>query len=269
MTALVDTSTATVTSAGRRTVAPVPFRRVLAVEARKMFDTRSGFWLMASIVIASLIATGAVIVFAPEREQTYATFGTAVGFPMSVILPMVAILAVTGEYSQRTALTTFTLVPQRGRVVAAKAICAVAVGVVSMLVAFLVGALGNVVGTAIAGVDQTWNLSATDLVGVVAGNVLGLLVGFTLGVLLRSSAAAIVAYFVFMLVLPSALGMLAAYQQWFRDLRPWVDFEFARSALFNGRLGGEYLAHLGVASAIWLLLPLVVGLRLVLRSEVK
>ena len=35
----------------RADVQPVPFSRVINVELRKMFDTRSGFWLMSSIVI--------------------------------------------------------------------------------------------------------------------------------------------------------------------------------------------------------------------------
>ena len=55
-----------------------------------MFDTRSGFWLMASIVITSVLATGAVILFAPDDELTYSTFAAAIGFPMAVILPMIA-----------------------------------------------------------------------------------------------------------------------------------------------------------------------------------
>ncbi len=46
-------------------------------------------------------------------------------------------------------------------------------------------------------------------------NVLGMLMGFMLGVLFRSSAAAIVGYFVYSLVLPVALGALAAFQEWF------------------------------------------------------
>ena len=50
-----------------------------------------------------------------------------------------------------------------------------------------------------------------------------LLIGFTLGVLIRNSPAAIVGYFVYSLVLPGALGTLAAFQEWFRDLQPWVD----------------------------------------------
>ena len=101
--------------------APIPFRRVAGVELRKMFDTRSGFWLMASILIAALLATGAVILFAPDDQISYGVFATAFGFPMAVILPMIAILSVTSEWSQRSGLTTFTLVPRRGRVIAAAA----------------------------------------------------------------------------------------------------------------------------------------------------
>ena len=95
-----------------------------------MFDTRSGFWLMASILITSVLATAAIIVFAPDDQQTYDNFAAAVGIPMTIILPIIGILAVTSEWSQRSGLTTFTLVPHRGRVLWAKFIAAVGVGVV-------------------------------------------------------------------------------------------------------------------------------------------
>jgi ABC-type transport system involved in multi-copper enzyme maturation permease subunit len=249
--------------------APIPMTRVLAVELRKMFDTRAGFWMLASIGILSLLATAGVILFAPESEQTYETFATAFGFPMAVILPMIAVLSVTGEWSQRTALTTFTLVPSRGRVIAAKAIGAGLVGVVSMAVAGLIGALGNVVGTAISGVPTTWNVSLPEFSMIVLANVLGMAVGFMLGVLFRSSPGAIVGYFVFSLVLPGISGALASAQQWYRDAMPWFDFNYAQSALFNGLPSAEEWAHLGVAALIWLVVPLAIGLRLVLRAEVK
>ena len=188
----------------------IPMTRVVSVELRKMFDTRSGFWLMASIVIASVLATGAVVLFAPDREITYNTFAAAIGFPMAVILPMIAILSVTSEWSQRSGLTTFTLVPHRGRVIRAKVVSAVTVAVVSMLIAFAVGAIGNLVGTAITGTSLVWDITLTEAAYIVLGNVLGLLIGFMLGVLVRNSAGAIVAYFVYSLLLPTVLGLLAA-----------------------------------------------------------
>ena len=50
---------------------------------------------------------------------------------------------------------------------------------------------------------------------------------------------------------------------------PWVDFNYAQSRLFEGVPNAEEWAHLGVASLIWLVVPLALGLWLLLRSEVK
>ena len=62
---------------------PIPLTRITAVELRKMFDTRSGFWLIASIAITALLATGGVILWAPDGDLTYSTFATAIRFPVS------------------------------------------------------------------------------------------------------------------------------------------------------------------------------------------
>lgn len=268
-TTLEPTAAATGRARVRTEHAPISTSRLLAVELRKMFDTRSGFWLLASVAITATIATAATIVFAPEDQLTYEAFASAVGFPMAVILPMIAILSVTSEWSQRTGLTTFTLVPNRGRVIGAKLTCAVGIGVVSMLVAAAIGAVGNVVGTAVAGVDTTWNVSVEEFAYIVLANVLGLLVGFMLGVVIRSSPGAIVGYFVYSLVLPGASSALAEFQEWWRENGPWLDFNYASSRLFEGSMTGEHWAQLGVAASFWLVLPLVVGLVLVMRTEVK
>ena len=61
----------------------IPLSRIVTTELRKMFDTRSGFWLMASIGILALLATGAVVAFSSERGMTYSSFATAIGFPMT------------------------------------------------------------------------------------------------------------------------------------------------------------------------------------------
>jgi ABC-2 type transport system permease protein len=95
------------------------------------------------------------------------------------------------------------------------------------------------------------------------------MVGFMLGVLIRSSAGAIVAYFVYSFLLPTLSMLLASSQAWFKDLQPWVDFNFAQSALYNGSLTAQQWAHLGVTGVIWLVVPTVVGVAMVLRSEVR
>jgi ABC-2 type transport system permease protein len=239
------------------------------VELRKMFDTRSGFWLMASIVITSVLATGALILFAPDDALTFGNFAAAIGAPMTVILPIIGLLAVTSEWSQRSGLTTFTLVPHRGRVLGAKFLASIAVGVVAMVIALVVGTLGTLVGSLVTGQDPVWNATVGEFLLIVLGSVLGMLFGFTLGVVIRNSAGAIVGYFVYTLVLPPLLGLLAMNQQWFADLQPWVDYNFAPTALFEGSLTGEQWQQLAVAGTLWFLVPLAIGLAVVRRAEVK
>ncbi len=255
--------------AARRTVRPIPTRRLVAVELRKMFDTRAGFWLMASVGIVSVLATAAVIIWAPDEAITLETFSTAIGMPLSVVLPIIAILSITGEYSQRTGLTTYTLVPWRGRVMASKLVVTLAIGVVSMLLALGIGALGNLLGSAITGLDPVWDITVETFSYIVLANILSMLMGFMLGVLFRSSAGAIVGYFVYSLVLPVAFGTLAAFQGWFSDLQPWVDVQFAITRLFDQTMTAEYWQQLGVTTLVWLWIPLALGLRAVLRAEVK
>ncbi len=248
----------------------IPFTRIVAVEIRKMFNTRSGFWLMASVGIVSAIATLSVIAFVPDDGITFGTFGGAIGFPLGFMLPIIAILSVTSEWSQRTGLVTFTQVPNRGAVVMAKMASAVLVGLVAVPLAFVIGALGNLVGAALNGIDPVWDLGFREFMLFLFGNGLGLLIGFMFGALFRNTPAAIVGYFVYSLMLPIILGFLAAFQQWFKDIQPWIDFNQAQLPLFDGdSISGEQWAQLGTSGVIWLVIPLAIAIRVIMRSEVK
>ena len=270
MTATIAPTSTTSTTSTRRTAPPIPTVRLVKVELRKMFNTRSGFWMLVSIGVLSVLAAGSVLVFAPDSDVTYTTFVRAIGFPMSVILPMIAILAVTSEWSQRSGLTTFTLAPSRERVIGAKAAATLVVGLGSMAVALTVGVLGNLAGSALAGVDTVWDMSLSTASQMVLGNLVGMAIGFTLGVVLRNSAGAIVGYFVVSLVMPGILVLLAQVRPWFEDLQPWVDWNETQVVLFEGATNtGEEWAMLASTTMIWIVLPLVVGLLPLRRAEVK
>ena len=99
-----------------------------------MFDTRAGFWLQA---IVGLLTAGVVVLFCdphPRRGRaSYATCSASRSRPRAILLPIVGILLVSSEWSQRTNLITFTLVPQRMRVMNAKLVAGVLVGVVVLI----------------------------------------------------------------------------------------------------------------------------------------
>ena len=268
LTAAPDVATAAARPA-REVPAKIPFARILQVELIKMFDTRSGFWLMIGIAASAVIATGAVIAFAPDDQIVYDNFGAAVGVPMVFLLPVMAILSVTSEWSQRSGLTTFTLVPNRSRVLGAKAIVAMAVGAVSIGVALAIGAVGNLIGAGIAGVDPVWDITLTQALTLTFANVMNLMIGFMLGVLIRNSPGAVVGYFVYGFVLPPLTMLLAQLNGWWEDKQPWLDYNYAQGPLYDGEMTSTDWAHLAVSGTIWLLVPLAIGLFLVRRSEVK
>ena len=98
---------------------------------------------------------------------------------------------------------------------------------------------------------------------------LSLLFGFMLGVVIRNSVGALVAYFVYQFLLPTLSLILAASQPWFRKLQTWADFDHAQSALFNGALTSQQWAQLAFTGTIWLIIPMTIGLMLVMKAEVK
>ena len=266
----IETDVGTSNTPSRRVAQSIPTTRLIKVELRKMFNTRSGFWMLISIGVLSILATGAVLIFAPDSDINYDSFTVAIGYPMSVILPMIAILGVTSEWSQRGGLTTFTLVPSRGHVIRAKAIATVLVGIGSTAATFAIGALGNLLGSAATGTDLVWDVSLTHAGQVVLANVVAMAIGFTLGVVLRNSVAAIVGYFVISLVLPLILGLLASARDGFAKLQPWIDINFTQWELLGGMTNTrEEWAMLTTTTALWIVAPLAIGWVLLRRSEVK
>ena len=269
MSATTIDAPATSASGTGPAITGIPFRRLLSVERRKLFDTRSGLWLLIGIVALSLIATAATILFGHRDELKYGSFAQAVGIPTTVILPVLGALSVASEWGQRTALTTFTLVPSRARVITAKMLVVIAVGLASLVAVFAAAALGNLVNAAIAGITPRWDLSMGEVAKIVLADEIGMLMAFMLGALFRSSAAAVVGYFVYELVLPGVSNALSSAQPWWHHNAAWFDLRTATIPLYDNGMTGHEWAQLAVATLIWLVVPLMFAVRLVLRSEVK
>ena len=76
-----------------------------------MADTRAGFWLLVIVARSPPIVT---IRCSPARPPTGRRVALRACCGRSLLLPVLGILLVTSEWSQRTALTTFALVPSAG-----------------------------------------------------------------------------------------------------------------------------------------------------------
>ena len=95
------------------------FSRLTLVELRKMLDTRAGFWLQLIVWLLTPAAVALYAIFGETSGLQYDEFLSLALAPSQLLLPIVGILLVSSEWSQRTAMVTFTLVPRRERVLGA------------------------------------------------------------------------------------------------------------------------------------------------------
>jgi ABC-type transport system involved in multi-copper enzyme maturation permease subunit len=250
---------------------PVPFGRLVAVELRKMADTRAGRWLLISIaaLTALVLAIQLAVILSNDLQVDFRAFLIAMNSPMGVLLPVLGIMSVTSEWTQRTAMVTFTLEPSRSRLVLAKFVSTVLIAVVAVVVGLALSVAANLLYGALSGDEIVWDIGAVDVGYYFLLHVFGMATGFAFGTLLLNTAAAIVIYFVYSFVLPGLFQLGAQLIGWFGDIQPWIDFAAAQNPLIEGSVSGEQWAQLAVSGFIWLVLPLAVGLWRVLRAEVK
>lgn len=220
---------------------------------------------MSGIGLAT--ATALVILFFNNGgEHAFDDYLQATSMPQALLLPIVGILAVTAEWSQRTGLVTFSLEPRRARVAWAKFTSSMAVGVAAVALAYGLAALAHQAAISLRGITGDWSLTGMAALG--AGLYILLLVaqGVAFGMLFRNTPAAIVTYF----ALPTVWGILTSTVSWMATASEWLDLNRTMNVLFMPEaVTGEQWAQLGTSVAVWVVLPLVVGMWRLSRSEVK
>ena len=236
--------------------------RLVAVELRKMVDTRAGFWLQVATVAITVVAVIVACVVGDAADLTFQSVLNVGLQPAAILLPVLGILLVTSEWSQRTGLITFALVPVRSRVLGAKLIASLLLAVAMLAISVAIVAAGVLVAS--PGVDGTW-ADAAPLIGQSAVYLTtGMVVGVALGAILLASAPAIVLLF----ALPMS-WMAVVSLSIFADIAPWVSTARALSPMQEEVMSATQWAHVGTALALWMLLPLLIGTWRITRREVS
>lgn len=239
----------------------IPMTRLIVVELRKLTDTRAGLWLLIATTLAAVAVVTASVASTPDG-LTLADLLPQAALPVSLLLPVLGILAMTGEWSRRTALTTFTLTPARGRVLAAKLAAAFLVGLVAAIATIVVSAVGVAADGTPGGVG--WNLGFAVLSGTALRMVIAVLLGSAFGALLHNPALAIVTYF----VAPQAYAVATVMIKSLHGIADWANLGATTAALLQPGMTAGQWARLGTSILVWLVVPLTVGLFRTLRREV-
>jgi tetrahydromethanopterin S-methyltransferase subunit B len=256
-------STTTLAAPSRPNLAGVHRRpglgRLVGVELRKIVDTRAGFWMQIATVALTALIVVVRLTTGGADDHTFASVLEVATKPAAVVLPIAGILLVTSEWSQRTALLTFTLVPVPSRVFGAKLLASLVLTVGMLAVGVALSAAGVVLGSPPAG---AWS-GAGALIGqsgVYLGG--GMLTGVAFGAVVLASAPAIVALFALPVAWTAVVSLPA-----FGRTAPWLDTRLALGPMPKEVMSVTQWAHAATALAIWMLLPLAVGIWRVTRPD--
>jgi ABC-2 type transport system permease protein len=243
---------------------PASLPRLVTVELRKMYDTRAGRWLLIVIAVAA-VARQLLALFVGEPDtRTFGLIFAASMLPVSLLLPVVGILAITSEWSQRTGQVTFTLVPHRSRVMLAKLSAAIVLTVVLLAGCLVTAAAVNGLGILLVDADGSWRLTATIVPNELLYQLICVLSGMGLGMLLLNSAAAIVLYY----VLPTVWTLVTNVAPATRGAAQWLDLTLTSVPLIQDDMTGGGWARLGTSALLWSVAPIVFGGWRLLRSEI-
>jgi hypothetical protein len=236
----------------------VSFPRLTWVELRKMVDTRAGFWLQLMAGVVTLAVVALFCIFADTEDLILRDAFALAILPGSILLPIIGILLVSSEWSQRTALITFTLVPKRMRVMGAKITASLVLGGIVMVLAFVVAVV------AILAVGGSWEMGLGVFGQIALLCVISILTGVAFGAAFLSSAPAIVLYF----ALPIAWGALGSIP-FLNDAADWLDTTRTTTPMTEHLLSGTEWAQFATSYALWLVVPLAVGLFRIARGEIR
>lgn len=237
------------------------FTTLLGVELRKLIDTRSGKLLFGSAIALPIALLVWKLTHTSTIPPTFGGYNASVLPSVSFLLPVLGLLAMTSEWTQRTALTTFTLSPRRLRVFTAKFSAAVMLGIGVLVVTVPLALGATALGGSIADGADYANAGG-EIRATVIMTLLQIVMGAAFGALVPVTAVALGAFYAAPTVwsgfAPGLLGHNAR----------WLDVFDA-----YGRLASTHpTRHLGetlTAITVWVLAPAAVGIYRSARREVK
>ena len=238
----------------------IPFARLVHVELRKCVDTRAGRWLLAIMAVLGLGSVLALRVWGTGELRTFVSLLSGTFLPQGLLLPLVGILCVTSEFTQRTGLTSFALEPRRDRVVAAKTVAVLTLGAGLVALGALLAAVVNLTVSPVS-----WDVTWAQAGGLALSQAILLLWGIAFGLAFRNSPAAIVVY----LVAPMVWTMVTGLVSGLTSAAEWLDLSQASNPLVTGTMTATDWAQLATAFGVWVLLPAVFGLWRVRRHEFR
>ncbi len=161
---------------------------LVGIELRKSLSTRSGRTLAVAAAVLAPVITAVLALTSDDDLGSASGPVGAMGLVTVLVLLSLGVLSTAGEWTHRTVQTTFLLVPQRGRVLAAKAVATALLG--AAVAAASTAATVGVLAVAPVG-DLSWDGVPRAVGVVVAAGATFAVIGAGIGAAVANSPAAL------------------------------------------------------------------------------
>lgn len=168
--------------------------KALKSEWLKLVSVRTTWALLGAMILIEGLAAGLVTALGDVedlRKGNVSTFIIGTHLATVFMFTLGALLS-TNEYRHGTANSTFVITPKRERVILAKLVVGLAVGVVGALLYIAVNAGLGLSILSSRGIDVDSDLAVNGYVGMGVGLVLGCLFGVALGAVLQNQVLTII-----------------------------------------------------------------------------
>jgi hypothetical protein len=229
--------------------------RATVLELRKSANSRARRWLLIVSGVVGLLSAGLVAMTGPAQDHTFAVISFYTQSAISLPLPFVSVLIMTQEFGRRASSEAFASGTPLDAIVAAKllasAIIAVGGAAFGILISFVATS-----AAAPAANERRWDALGMIILGSVLVQLIAQLSGAGWGLLLRSSALAIVAD----VVAPLGLWIIAGLIPSLRGVQAWLaPFSSVRD-LLSGQMDAQAWVQTGVIALVWVVALNAVGI---------
>lgn len=231
--------------------------RLIRSEIRKFFTTQTWIWLLLGAIIMSGIQAVVLLAFAGQGPQgegglppidspIILTLVLAAPASATIFIAILGVIGITAEYRHKTIAPTFLVTPARWKVIAAKLVTYLLLGVAYALVAAVV--IGILAAIWISAAGGSFTLAGDNwkvLLGAAISSGLYGIIGVGVGALIRNQIAAISGLLAYLFVIEPILSAIPATRDVYKFL--------------PGGAGSSLYTYAQVPGAETNLLPPVVG----------
>lgn len=230
----------------------VRLSNIVKAEARKAIDTQVA---KVILMITAFLTFGMflVSVFFFKNITIWTDPFSAISSPACTILSIIFILNICEEWTRGTALVTYTLVPQRNKVIFAKIIVLISFFLGAIIVLFALSAIASMIISGIYSYDISWSESLYSIILLTLPLLVNMLFGFSIAITTQETTIALGLYFIIppLTVIASQLPGVGSYLKWF-------SLEHSSSLFIAGATGVSTKQYI-CSIFIWIVVPCIIG----------